>query len=131
MWARKLDRRCEKWRQAMFGISSLETNKDHLLHRIQSVWTITNLKYYYPGLVIITDTLCIYLPLYSKWERQLIFRKSLKCRNGIFLSEVFPLFFFKLSSADASCNSKLSLITLEWVQIWAKVHFFNVHFLCK
>jgi len=31
--------------QAMFGISSLGTNKDQLLHRIQSVQTFTNLQY--------------------------------------------------------------------------------------
>jgi hypothetical protein len=40
MWARKLDQCYEKWRQAMFDINSLGTNKDQLLHRIQSVRTI-------------------------------------------------------------------------------------------
>jgi len=39
-WARRLNWYCEKWCKAMFGISSLRTNKDQFLHRIQSVWTI-------------------------------------------------------------------------------------------
>jgi len=34
---------CLKRRQANFGVSSLGTNKDQLLHRIPSVWTFTNL----------------------------------------------------------------------------------------
>jgi len=36
---------CLKGRQANSGVSSLGTNKDQLLHRIQSVWTFTNLQY--------------------------------------------------------------------------------------
>jgi len=35
---------CLKGRQANFGVSSLGTNKDQLLHRIQSVRTFTNLQ---------------------------------------------------------------------------------------
>jgi len=35
---------CLKGRQANFGVSSLGTNKDQLLHRIQRVWTFTNLQ---------------------------------------------------------------------------------------
>jgi len=36
---------CLKGRQANSGVSSLGRNKDQLLHRIQSVWTFTNLQY--------------------------------------------------------------------------------------
>jgi len=36
---------CLKGRQANFGVSSIGTNKDQLLHRIQNVRTFTNLQY--------------------------------------------------------------------------------------
>jgi len=36
---------CLKGRQANPGIRSMGTNKHQLLHRIQSVWTFTNLQY--------------------------------------------------------------------------------------
>jgi len=36
---------CLKGCQSRFGISSLGTNKDQLLHRIQSIQTFTNLQY--------------------------------------------------------------------------------------
>jgi hypothetical protein len=35
---------CLKGRQANSGIRPIGTNKDQLLHRIQSVWTFTNLQ---------------------------------------------------------------------------------------
>jgi len=39
-----LPKLCFKERQANSGVSSLGTNKHQLLHRIQSIWTFTNLQ---------------------------------------------------------------------------------------
>jgi hypothetical protein len=55
--ARKLDRRCVKGRQASgVNVMTQETNKHQLLHRIQSVKTITNLQYLYREENINVDT---------------------------------------------------------------------------
>jgi len=63
IWPRKLDRGnsiketrqrlCLKGRQARLGIISIGTNKDQLLHRIQSLWTFTNLQYNDGNLILV------------------------------------------------------------------------------
>ncbi len=53
---------CLKWRQANSGVSSLGTNKHQLSHRIQSVWTFTNLQQNYKLLSIWNQSNKNYVP---------------------------------------------------------------------
>jgi len=53
---------CLKGRQGNSGISSLETNKHQLLHRIQSNLTFTNLQYNHTAITKLSQVNLVQIP---------------------------------------------------------------------
>jgi len=118
---------CLKGRQANFGVSSLGTNKDQLLHRIQSVRTFTNLQYFWEcffGIPLCFLNMCHFFRNFSSILPIVLiiehWRRNRECK-GCFFNQIDLQLTSDMVSIS-SCNSqqhffRRDLIITAWFGI--------------